>query len=106
MYHCHANGRMFFTDDGEPNTPALRGSWSQVVPEEPLHLAEVMQPLWDDQREQRSVSRQEALMRRRLLPRNTCHAQLPGPEEGSHPEPASFMHFLHKPSSVCLSTEP
>ena len=26
-FFCPATGRPVFTDDGEPNTPALRGSW-------------------------------------------------------------------------------
>jgi hypothetical protein len=28
-FFCPATGRLVFTDDGEPNTPALRGSWWQ-----------------------------------------------------------------------------
>lgn len=44
--HCLATGRLVFTEDGEPNTPALRGSWCHEVPEEPMHLAEKLQPLW------------------------------------------------------------
>jgi hypothetical protein len=44
--HCPASGRLVFTDVGEPNTPALRGSRCHEVPEEPMHLAEE-QPLWD-----------------------------------------------------------
>ena len=45
-FFCPATGRQVFTDDGEPNTPALRGSWCHEVPEEPMHLAEELKPLW------------------------------------------------------------
>jgi hypothetical protein len=45
-FFCPATGRPVFTDDGEANTPALRGSWCHEVPEEPMHLAEELQPLW------------------------------------------------------------
>ena len=51
------------------------------------------------------VSHQEALMRRRLIPRPTCHAQFPGPAKAGLPEPARFMQLLHKPSDDCLNTE-
>jgi hypothetical protein len=46
-FFCPATGRPVFTDDGEPNTPALRGSWCHEVPEEPMHLAEELKPLWE-----------------------------------------------------------
>ena len=45
-FFCPATGRLVFTDEGEPNTPALRGSWCHEVPEEPMHLAEELKPLW------------------------------------------------------------
>ena len=45
-FFCPATGRPVFTDDGEPNTPALRGSWCHEVPEEPMHLDEELKPLW------------------------------------------------------------
>ena len=45
-FFCPATGRLVFTDDGETNTPALRGSWCHEVPEEPMHLAEELKPLW------------------------------------------------------------
>lgn len=45
-FYCPATGRLVFTDDGDPNTPALRGSWCHEVPEEPMHLAKELQPLW------------------------------------------------------------
>ena len=44
--HCPATGRLVFSENGEPNTPAPRGSWCHEVPEEPMHLAEELQPLW------------------------------------------------------------
>ncbi len=47
-FFCPATGRPVFTEDGEPNTPALRGSWCHEVPEEPMHLAEELQPLWQE----------------------------------------------------------
>jgi hypothetical protein len=46
-FYCPATGRPVFTDEGEPNTPAFRGGWCHEVPEEPLHLAEELQPSWE-----------------------------------------------------------
>jgi hypothetical protein len=45
-FFCPATGRPVFTDNGEANTPALRGSWCHEVPEEPMHLADELKPLW------------------------------------------------------------
>jgi hypothetical protein len=45
-FFCPATGRRVFTEGGEPNTPFLRGSWCHEVPEEPMHLAEVLKLLW------------------------------------------------------------
>jgi hypothetical protein len=42
-FFCPATGRPVFS---EPNTTALRGSWCHEVPEEPMHLAEELKPLW------------------------------------------------------------
>jgi len=42
-FFCPATGRPIFTDNDEPNTSALRGSWCHEVP---MHLAEELKPLW------------------------------------------------------------
>jgi hypothetical protein len=45
-FFCPVTGRQVFTEDGEPNSPALRGNWCHELPEEPMHLAEELKPLW------------------------------------------------------------
>ena len=59
-FHCPATGRLVFTEDGEPNTPALRGSWCHEVPEEPMHLAEELQPLWQAHLEAKAAAEEGA----------------------------------------------
>jgi hypothetical protein len=59
-FHCPATGRLVFSDDGEPNTPALRGSWCHEVPDEPMHLAEELQPLWQAHLEAQAAARDDA----------------------------------------------
>lgn len=45
-FFCPASGKQVFTDDGEPNTAALRGMWCGEVPDLPMHLAAEIEPLW------------------------------------------------------------
>ena len=45
-FFCPSTGMQVFKDDGEPNTAALRGTWCDEVADEPMHLAEELQPLW------------------------------------------------------------
>jgi hypothetical protein len=46
-FFCPATGRPVYGEDGEPNTPAFRGSWCDDLPEDPLHLTEDLSLLWE-----------------------------------------------------------
>ena len=59
-FFCPATDRPVFSEDGNPNTPALRGCWYQEVPEEPQHLAEELKPLWQQHLEAQAAAEEGA----------------------------------------------
>jgi hypothetical protein len=54
-FFCPLTGQRVFHDDGQPNAPTLRGGWCHEVPDQPVHLAEELKPLW-----QKYLAAQEA----------------------------------------------
>lgn len=55
-FFCPATGQPVYGDSGEPLAPSFRGGWCCEVPEEPLELAEELQPRWQAYLEQQEDS--------------------------------------------------
>jgi hypothetical protein len=45
-FFCPVTGLKVFNDDGKPNAPTFRGGWCHEAPDQPIHLADVLKPLW------------------------------------------------------------
>lgn len=83
-FYWPATGSSVFTDDGEPNAPTRRGSWSHDVTEEPMHLAEKLQLLWQAQLKAQAAAEEGADV-------VGLHAGCPRAHEGHYPDPAATM---------------
>ena len=45
-FFCPVTGLKVFNDDGKPNAPTFRGGWCHEVPDQPIHLDDLLKPLW------------------------------------------------------------
>jgi len=45
-FFCPVTGLKVFNDDGLPDASTFRAGWCHEVPDQPIHLAEVLMPHW------------------------------------------------------------